>query len=105
MKPFSTIQILLLPLFVLGSLSYCGCTADQTRSGNMGTRPVMPNNASSPIHDGSVRATFDGNGHVASVVITKSVGSKILDENTLAYAKKNWTGPPYSTQIVPIYYK
>lgn len=54
---------------------------------------------------GSVRVTFDGSGHVSSAVIEQSVGSGILDNNTISYAKANWTGPPNTTTTVPITYR
>jgi TonB family protein len=54
---------------------------------------------------GSVRVVFDGSGHVSSAVIEQSVGSGILDSNTISYAKANWTGPPNTTTTVPITYR
>ena len=54
---------------------------------------------------GSVRVSTDGSGHVVSAVIVQSVGSGLLDNNTLQYAKANWSGPPNSTVVIPITYK
>ncbi len=48
------------------------------------------------------QVVFDAAGHVATAVMTKSTGSKILDDNTLSYARKNWTGKPNSKVDVPI---
>ena len=91
-------------LVVVG-LCCSGCTANQPQDSNVGTHAVIHNGASSDRRYGSVRATFDHSGRVATVVIVKSMGSKILDQNTLTFAKKNWTGPPDTTRDVPIYYK
>ena len=54
---------------------------------------------------GSVRVTFDATGHVSKIAVVKSVGSALLDKNTLEYGRANWKGQPNSTVIVPITYK
>ena len=54
---------------------------------------------------GLCEVEFDASGHVVHAVMTKSTGSKVLDENTLAYARKNWTGKPNSHVSVPITYQ
>lgn len=35
----------------------------------------------------------------------KSTGSKLLDENTVDWALKHWSGPPNATDTVPVTYK
>lgn len=54
---------------------------------------------------GVVRIHFDAAGRVDSAVFVKSTGNKILDQNTIEFAKKNWRGPPSSTSDVPIAYR
>ncbi len=54
---------------------------------------------------GSVHVVFDGSGHVSSAEIVQSVGSGILDNNTVSYAKANWTGPPNTSATAPITYR
>ena len=55
--------------------------------------------------NGSIRLTTDAAGKVASAVMVQSIGSGILDNNTVIYAKMNWTGPPNATTVVPITYE
>ncbi len=54
---------------------------------------------------GSVSVTFDGSGHASSVSVSQSVGSAILDSNTVQFAKANWTGTPNTHVTVPITYR
>lgn len=54
---------------------------------------------------GSVRVSTNAAGSVISVTIAQSVGSGILDANTIAFAKSNWKGPPNATTTVPITYQ
>ncbi len=53
---------------------------------------------------GKCRVRFDVNGEVASIEITKSTGSTVLDDATVAAARRNWHGLPNSTTSVPIKY-
>lgn len=53
---------------------------------------------------GMCRVHFDAKGCVASVAITKSTGSPLLDNNTLAAARRDWHGLPNLTASVPIKY-
>jgi TonB family protein len=54
---------------------------------------------------GSIRITFDGAGRVSSAAMVQSVGSVILDDNTLSYARANWQGPPNTTATFAITYR
>ena len=53
---------------------------------------------------GVCHVTFDGSGHVSSASMTSSIGSGLLDSNTVEFAKSNWTGPPNASRDVPITY-
>ena len=48
---------------------------------------------------------FDATGHVQTAVMTKSTGSKMLDEKTVAFALQNVTGRPNTTMPLPITFK
>lgn len=54
---------------------------------------------------GSCSVYFDASGHVDDATMMRSTGSKILDENTVDYARKNWTGRPYRRFIVQLTYR
>ena len=54
---------------------------------------------------GTCQVVFDASGHVDKAVMLKSTGSKVLDENTLGFARKNWTGQPNTKVAVPIDYQ
>ena len=54
---------------------------------------------------GVCRVTFDGSGHVSDASMTQSIGSGILDNNTIQFAKANWSGAPNTTTNVPITYR
>ncbi len=70
-------------------------------------KPIYPYQAraSHVQGSGSVRVSTNASGDVISAVISQSVGSGILDANTVAFARSNWHGPPNSTTTVPITYK
>ena len=53
---------------------------------------------------GVCHVVFGVTGHVASAEMTRSTGSDILDNNTVEFAKANWTGAPNSSVNVPITY-
>ena len=54
---------------------------------------------------GTCYVVFGSSGHVRRAMMTKSTGSAILDENTVSFARKNWTGQPNTAISVPIAYK
>lgn len=54
---------------------------------------------------GVCHVTFDASGRVSSATMTQSIGSGILDSNTVSYARANWTGPPNGALDVPITYQ
>ncbi len=54
---------------------------------------------------GTCQVVFDASGYVKTAVMTKSLGSKVLDENTTSYARKTWTGQPNTKVNIPISYK
>lgn len=54
---------------------------------------------------GTVRISTNAAGNVISATIAQSVGSGVLDSNTIAFAKSNWHGPPNSTTTVQFTYK
>lgn len=48
---------------------------------------------------------FDASGSVSKAFMLKSTGSDLLDQTTLEWARKNWTGKPNSRVKVPVTYK
>ena len=48
---------------------------------------------------------FGPSGHVDHATMTPSTGSKVLDDNTLNFARKNWTGHPNTKLVVPVNYQ
>ena len=54
---------------------------------------------------GICQITFDASGHAESVLMTRSTGSTVLDQNTLAFAQAHWTGNPNSVASVPVNYR
>ena len=51
---------------------------------------------------GSFRVTFDGSGHVSNISVAQSIGSGILDNAVLQFARGNWTGGPNTAVTVPV---
>ena len=54
---------------------------------------------------GSIRITCDGSGRVVSAIVVQSTRNRLLDENTIQFARARWTGPPNASVIVPILYQ
>jgi TonB family protein len=54
---------------------------------------------------GVCQVVFNHSGHVSSAVMTKSTGTTILDEHTITYARKYWSGRPNTSASVPIEYR
>lgn len=50
-----------------------------------------------------VRTGADG--HVDAVTIVSSTGSKVLDENTIRFARNHWTGPANTHREIPAIYQ
>ena len=48
---------------------------------------------------------FDAHGRATSVAVIESTGSKILDKNTVDFARQHWTVQPNTTALVPIYWQ
>lgn len=85
-------------------------TPGGAKIGGQGWKTPKPNypyqaRASRVQGSGSVRVSTNASGAVISVTVSQSVGSGILDANTVAFARSNWRGPPNSTTTVPITYK
>ena len=98
-------KIFLLLSIVFG-IAHTGL-AQTPASGGHTPNPMYPADAPNIKGDGrgTCQVVFDASGHVATVVMTKSIGLKILDEETISFARKNWTGKPNSTVSVPIEYR
>ena len=54
---------------------------------------------------GTIKVATDASGHVVRGVITQYSGSELLDENTMQFALKNWTGPRNTVYEVPVVYQ
>ena len=54
---------------------------------------------------GRCQVTFGASGNVVKATMVKSTGAKVLDDNTLAWARAHWTGRPDTRVQVPITYK
>ena len=72
-------------------------------------RPPYPYQARAKREQGRgvVKVTFDEKGNAVSATMDQSTGSRILDENTVAYALKTWTstGGEKTTMRLPINYQ
>lgn len=56
---------------------------------------------------GSIKVTFDENGKVVKAEMAKTTGYKVLDQNSLSYARANWksSGGKSATIIRPMNYQ
>jgi protein TonB len=90
--------------------SATGANASSPRRGINGWRtpkPPYPYEARAARFQGSGRilVSTDDSGAVTSATIQQSVGSAILDSNTVSFARGNWHGPPNSSTTVAITYQ
>ncbi len=107
-RPFAMKRISLLLITVFGMV-YTGLAQTPVTPPGQSVHTPAPTSPADALQNktsrsGTCQVVFDASGHVASAVITKSAGSKILDDNTLSYARKNWTGKPNTKVDVPIAY-
>ncbi len=84
---------------VVGGVPHAEKTTGTPGAAHLGVKPHTPQppypyqaRAAHLTGSGSVPVTFDGSGHASSVSVSQSVGSGILDNNTVQFAKANWTG-------------
>lgn len=97
---------------VVGGVPHAEKTTGTPGAAHLGVKPHTPQppypyqaRAAHITGSGSVSVTFDGSGHASSVSISQSVGSAILDSNTVQFARANWTGTPNTHVTVPITYR
>ena len=97
---------------VVGGVPHAEKTTGTPGAAHLGVKPHTPQppypyqaRAAHITGSGSVAVTFDGSGHASSVTVSQSAGSGLLDNNTIQFAKANWTGTPNTRVTVPITYR
>ena len=93
-----------LAILFLAACLFMGCNAAEAQSGLRKTDSHQSTKVTKFAYQ-TIRITTNAQGRVSNVVIVKSVGSPILDRNTIEYCKKNWKGSPNRTWTREVYYK
>lgn len=79
-----------------------GCVSTPEQSSGVGSRAAAL--TPRPNLVGLCRVTFDHAGRAASAAMVKPLDHGKLDETTIRFARKNWSGRPNSTIDIPITY-